>query len=183
MQNAAPITFSSINGTTLLDGAISGSSYSTTFNLPNTNGSSGNLLATDGSGNTSWVSSPGISRNIVQTSSTSSYTTTTAGLATNLSVSITPTSASSQVLVTVSGVLNAGSFTAYSTVLRNGSNLAGGGDLSYLAGGTSSISYSYLDSPATTSATTYVVWFGTSTGQSVGWNPIGTLTTIIVQEV
>lgn len=59
---------SSITGTVVIPGFVSGSGTirvagvagtSTIFQLPNTNGISGNVLSTDGSGNTSWVAIAG----------------------------------------------------------------------------------------------------------------------------
>lgn len=121
-------------------------------------------------------------KNIVQASNSGVATTTTNGVATLLSASITPSSKTSQILVTLSGVLG-GIAGAYVTILRNGANLAGGGDLAYVSGGTSSVSCSYLDSPASTAKLTYVVWFGTNSGQTVSWNPQGNVTTLILQEI
>ncbi len=93
---------------------------------------------------------------------------------TGLSATITPTSSSSKVFVTVNmnGVTDvSGSVRPYITAqLKRGATLIGGGTVAgartsaNMAGGytalpdqTSSISFSFLDSPATTSATTYQV--------------------------
>lgn len=90
---------------------------------------------------------------------------------TGLSVSITPTSSSNKILIIGSVVVGTSTFLAYINLLRNSTNIAqpvaGTGQI--LVTGTSAgyvngtneiynatpISVTYIDSPATTSATTY----------------------------
>lgn len=100
---------------------------------------------------------------------------------TGLSATITPTSTTSKILVTanVHGLIDvSGSYRPYFAVqLKRGSTLVGGGTTAgsrvsvNAAGGYSAVndqntnvSFTYLDSPATTSATTY---------QIVAFNPFG----------
>ena len=117
---------------------------------------------------------------VVQTVKTSVFTTSSAmptfADITGLSATITPTSASSKVLVTVTGVM--GSVTngyAMAVNLVRGSTSIAIGDARgsttrCFAGGTSttadgrSSTVCFLDSPATTSATTYKVQLGAETG-------------------
>jgi len=109
---------------------------------------------------------------VVQTLKTASFSTTSASLVdvTGLSVSITPTSATSKVLVLVSFSgyrtdVNRSNVTIFRGNAATGTNLAS--PTNYFAvfsstGGSGSFAgfntgISYLDSPATTSATTYQV--------------------------
>jgi hypothetical protein len=98
-------------------------------------------------------------------------TTSTSFVTTGYSVTITPTSSSSKILVLVNSNLytpqNDGSLF---TIYRGGTNVAGTG-LYALTGSYGSnsnlvlpVSMQYLDSPATTSATTYTVYYRTSSG-------------------
>jgi hypothetical protein len=107
------------------------------------------------------------------TYNTSTTTTSTSFVTTGLSASITPTSATSKifVLVTNSGYGSANTNTSNYTIFRGtvaGTNLATGTNLSmaqiYSPVGDSSMPVvaSFVDSPATTSATTYT--FGMKSG-------------------
>jgi hypothetical protein len=90
---------------------------------------------------------------------------------TNCAQSITPSATSSKVLVnlTLTNVATTnGTKTVYVTLRRNGTDIADlGSSIGYTPGTTSyayggTISISYLDSPATTSATTYEAFFKSS---------------------
>lgn len=123
---------------------------------------------------------------VVQASSTTPYTTTSnAFQATNHSVTITPSSATSKILVIHQGMVNglSGSLWCWATMYRNGSvNLYAGGAAD-AAGGNytnsspdahSAITMATLDSPATTSPVTYTVYFKNNTGSgSVRYNADG----------
>jgi len=132
---------------------------------------------------------------------TSQVTTTSSSLtSTSHTVSITPKSATSKIFViaTGSGGTSLGSSSAFYTVLRNGTtNLSTGtaigvaGDI-YTPGATASvggIAMSFYDSPATTSSTTYTVYFGNSTsGVTTSWGsaagaPSSSSATITVMEI
>jgi hypothetical protein len=136
--------------------APSGLSGANSFVLPPTLGTSGQVLSTDGVGNTNWISSSG-SPNVEQfidngftgtTSSTYAPTTT--------AVTITPSSTGGQILVMVAGmlqVLSGGIATA--TLYRGGTQLATG--LAQSSEGNpvgASVSMIFLDAPATTSPVT-----------------------------
>jgi hypothetical protein len=84
-----------------------------------------------------------------------------------LSVTITPSSASNKIYIIVSTGAESGNIT-YFTIFKNGTNLVGASGLTTAndAGVTSwdSVAFTYLDSPATTSATTYQVYFKNAGG-------------------
>jgi len=117
---------------------------------------------------------------VVQTfdSSGSTYfSTATTGtmLATGFSVTITPSSASSKILLLVnSSMYNSGSSANYTaTIYRNSTNLSTGGgavagfNASYVNGSLNlgtPVNMSVLDSPATTSAVTYQVYVAGNSG-------------------
>jgi hypothetical protein len=100
-----------------------------------------------------------------QSTTSSSFTNTV------LSVSITPTSSTSKIFLLYTGSAgNDGTQESFLTFAKNGTNLLGsGGAMRIWFAGSSSyhfggFSMSYLDSPATTSATTYSVQFRTNSG-------------------
>ena len=99
-------------------------------------------------------------------------TTSTSFTNTALSVAITPTSATSKIFLLYTGSAgNNGTQESFLTITRNSTNLGNGnsglmriwfaGSTNYHFGG---FSMSFLDSPATTSSTTYTVQFRTSSG-------------------
>jgi len=121
---------------------------------------------------------------VVSATSSTEYTTTSSSFTdTGLTINITPTSSSSKILVSlfINGVflnnVNAG-FGRFQLV-RNSTGLgAFGYAVAYLdstAGGASNrgcstVAFQYLDSPATTSSTTYKVQFAQSTGSTLNMN-------------
>lgn len=136
-----------INGTT----GINLGTQPLTGSLPDTNAPSGSVIQ------------------VVQGSTTSATTTSsTSFVDTNLSASITPASASNKILILVSGPLYGGNtgynFYASAALLRSstaliytthiGDNQAGSGVGVTVA---ASLNMQYLDSPATTSSTTYKI--------------------------
>ena len=113
---------------------------------------------------------------VVQSVRTASFTTTsTSFIATGLSASITPTSATSKILIFTHTITDnaANGRTALVTIYRGATNLGGGtegfGGASSDTGGStrSSFDICYLDSPATTSATTYEMYTRSITGGSI----------------
>jgi hypothetical protein len=108
----------------------------------------------------------------------SSASTSTIFASTGHSVSITPTSASSKILIFQNGVISQQSYTngsADTTLYRNNSvNLAGTSRVFSTVGGSGGTpqwangGITYLDTPNTTSATTYTVYFaGAGSSNSV----------------
>jgi hypothetical protein len=112
---------------------------------------------------------------------------------TGLTASITPTSSTSKILATVSGFgyTNGSAVQMVVTLYRNSTNLSAYGFSQTYAGSSATqggVSFTYLDSPTTTSSTTYTVYFtlsnsaGTVTFNSA--NAYGQpIATIILQEI
>jgi len=121
---------------------------------------------------------------VVQATSVGENTTTSTSFVTaNLSASITPLFSTSKIYIMVSGVgfqLTAG--VGVYTIYRNSTNLSGvnGFSLISLLGGLDMpLSFSYLDSPATTSSTTYSVYIRSTSGSGTTDFGEGTLTSSI----
>ena len=139
--------------------------------LPTGNGANGQVLSTNGSGETSWVNAGKILQVVQATKlDTFSSSSTTGEDITGLSVTITPSSASSKILVMtdvkISGSSGGGGVLLLrgSTVIYQGdgsgsraqySNFSYGGTDTGIWYGDISASLNYLDSPASTSALTY----------------------------
>jgi hypothetical protein len=114
-------------------------------------------------------------------------------ITTGLTASITPTSSTSKILATVSGFgyTNGSAVQMVVTLYKNSTNLSAYGFSQTYAGSSATqggVSFTYLDSPATTSSTTYTVYFtlsnsaGTVTFNSA--NAYGQpIATIILQEI
>jgi len=106
------------------------------------------------------------------TTSTEISTTSTSFVTTGLSASITPTIATSKILVTMSApIATSGTNVVRVTIYRGATNLgASSGGFGRLGAGSGITgmdgfsSINYLDSPATTSSTTYSVYYNTNTG-------------------
>jgi hypothetical protein len=99
---------------------------------------------------------------------TAQSTTSSTFVATSLTASITPTSSSSKIYIVTSSVLFPASGQAvFGTIYRNSTNLGNStGGLSQFNNGNFhySTTMTFLDSPATTSSTTYTVYFRTTGG-------------------
>ena len=134
-----------------------------TFNNSTTQASAGVVLQV--------VNANTTTQNIISTASTSFVTT-------GISVSITPKFSTSKVFVTVNGGASdtqATSQIAAFTIYRNSTNLGNatvGMNLTQSAGGRlfTPLSMQVLDSPATTSSTTYTLYICSLNGGSVGLN-------------
>ena len=108
-----------------------------------------------------------------------------------MSVSITPSSASSKVFITVSGNIyqQTGGKYIYATIFRGSTDLGASSDRGLTniyanpndSGG--SLAMSILDSPSTTSATTYQVYFRTTSGGTSVLNESNTKGTITAFEI
>lgn len=108
--------------------------------------------------------------NVIQvvggTLATESNTSSTSFVSTNLTASITPASSSNKIYIVAT-------FTAYTsgggryTIYRNSSNVVAAalGQISTGEGDTT-VTISYLDSPSTTSSTTYTVYYRSTSGQT-----------------
>jgi hypothetical protein len=156
----------------------------------------GNLAVT---GSISAGSFSGVTGRILQSvvSSTTSSSSTNAAFnvlaATSHSATITPTSSTSKILILLSSsqyVYGGGSPTiGVLTIFRNSTNLAGAGTTKFMTetgysstGDTGAIGISLLDSPATTSSTTYTAYQGVTGGGNVEYNP-ALFATIVLLEI
>jgi hypothetical protein len=147
-----------------------------TLTLPSADGTSGQVLQTNGSGVLSFAgvsASAGQVIQVVSTAKTDTFAISTGDTFTDitgLSVSITPSSASNKILVmyNVSIGTNSGSGYGYAKLLRGSTGIfigdSSGSRISISSGGASSNinttlkhSIQFLDSPSTTSSTTYKV--------------------------
>jgi len=153
-----------------------------TLTLPSADGTSGQVLQTNGSGVLSFAGVSASAGQVIQvlgaTDSTQRSTTSTSFVtgSNTLSVSITPSASANKIAIFVSHYTYGDGNAVYYTIFRDSTNLGGTNGLGYLntAGATvdGSTAYNYLDSPSTTSATTYQVYFKTSnnTGYLTGNN-------------
>ena len=160
----------STSGYTEIDApAVAGSN---TLVLPTGNGSSQQVLATNGSGALSWSNRPILQ--VVSTTKTDTFTTTSSSFVdiTGLSLSITPASASNKILIfySLQCAASAGEYSAGFQLVRNSTSICIGdanssrsratnGNRSTSGGSDQiwNVGTNFLDSPATTSATTYKV--------------------------
>lgn len=127
------------------------------------------------------------------TTQTSSSTTSATFTTTNSSCTITPSNSSNKVLVFASGTLTNNSLAATvisASLFRGSTNLmglAGGAAINGSAAGTSLLapaSMTYLDSPATTSATTYFVKIRSSDGATTAnWGTTNLSQVMVLLEV
>ena len=172
------------SGTGIFTVASPNSNTNRTLTLPDNTGT----LLSSGSAGTVLQVVQGAYNPLVSTSS-ASYVTT------NLTVSITPSSASSKILVLVAaaaaisgsqGINSSGLFTIY----RNSTQVSGDETLRNYAYGASGGVYmqipiflSYLDSPATTSSTAYTLYMKTSASTSTFINNDAGTSYITVMEI
>jgi hypothetical protein len=152
---------------------------------------SGNILTSNG---TTWVSSALPAGSVLQvvsaTYSTSTSTTSSSYVSTGLSASITPKFSTSKILVIVSMAIQSasGNFETI-TIFRgttSGTDLSAGSGFSNNTNNTSiqacHVGIAYLDSPATTSATTYTVGMKTGGGTCYA-QVVGSTSTITLMEI
>ena len=131
---------------------------------------------------------------VVETTSTANQTTTSSSFVavSGMSLSITPTFTSSKIYLTAMQVLGIGSGGGYMqrvSIFRDGSNL-NGNDNGLASFGTDASGTNvttpiiYLDSPSTTSAITYQIYFRSVGGATVSYNNYsGVTATLIAMEV
>tara|TARA_X000001036_G_scaffold79266_1_gene70917 strand:+ start:546 stop:1181 length:636 start_codon:yes stop_codon:yes gene_type:complete len=187
------------------------SSADVTFKLPVADGTAGQVLKTDGSGNLSWGNDSGVILQVKQTVKTDQFTSTAYAYTdiTGLSVDITPSSASNKILVSFELQVG-GSANNYASfrLLRDSTHIGASTvtDTDWRVGTLGSLSHensyqlentgtSFLDSPNTTSAITYKLQvssysnrtvsinYPTSTGNSSGSYTATGISTITVMEV
>lgn len=128
---------------------------------------------------------------VVNSTTTSAATTTSSSfVTTSKSASITPSSASNKVLVLVHGHYDTtnGNAQSHCTIYRGATNLGNATyGLSSIFDGAnrtiSGMSMMYLDSPATTSSTTYTIYIKSGAGNTTVIGSQGVPTTITLLEV
>jgi hypothetical protein len=132
--------------------------------------------------------SAGVVLQVVQsTLTTSTSTSSSSFVTTGLTATITPKFSTSKVLVMLSAEMRSDANKwIQSALYKNGSvlnNISTG--LHYVSGSTitTELSYSYLDSPATTSATTYALYFNAQGGGTVSCNIDTGVATMILMEI
>ena len=128
---------------------------------------------------------------VVQNTSTSAHTNTATDWAsTGFSVTITPKSASSKILLNINATVSASANAIQPrfSIFRGSTNLGeagrGFGQIYIASGGLnqSHVSTSFVDEPSTTSATTYTVYMRTNSGTYV-WGADSGTQTFIAQEI
>jgi hypothetical protein len=172
----------------VLAGATSGSTtltptdaVTTTLTLPSTTGT---LLSTAN------PQSGGVIQVVQGTTTTNTSTSSTSFVSTNLTASITPKFSTSKIVAIISGAMyeNASNNQGFVTLYRNAVELSGqtfgfpSSVYSSAGGIVGAIAFSYMDSPATTSSTSYTLYIKTSAG-TLNFNNANSLATIILLEV
>jgi hypothetical protein len=112
-------------------------------------------------------------------------TTSTSFVASTLAATITPTSATSKIyIVTTFPAFTTSTNVANYTIYRDATNIGGtGGFVANVTNNTyASVAMSYLDSPATTSATTYTVYYKTN-NNTVGISDNSFRSTMTLMEI
>lgn len=178
------------SGNLQLAGAFSSGTFSANGNVTL---SAANTKILNSSGNPILQQTGSVLQVVQGTTTTQVSTTSTSFITTGLSASITPLSSTSKILVLISmgdvGAQNAGSGTngAGFALYKNGSSLVGSmaSQISYNSVSSSGLtiggfSSAYLDSPATTSSTTYAVYYKTAGAASTMYifrdNTLGVIT-------
>lgn len=160
-------------------------------------GTNGQVLTADSSTSTGlkWATPSGggkVLQVVYAGYSTAVTSSTTAWVDTGLTATITPSSASSKILVlgTLNGVIKVGSNTSVQTQwLRGATQIARTSDYAAFTSSTAvndigSVSVNYLDSPATTSATTYKAQFNSFNNSSyVQVQDNNVLSTLVLMEI
>ena len=147
-------------------------------------------LTGDGS-NLTGITTGKVLQVVQDTDSTPRDTTSTTFQDTGLSVSITPSSTSSKILIMVSQAgthtASGGDYQMRYHLFKDGSELSRIADVLGMTGTAGGFAWSYLDSPATTSAITYATKFAArNSGYTVSLNYYGSTTiesTIIAMEI
>jgi hypothetical protein len=161
------------------------------LNFPTSDGTTGQFLKTDGSGNLSFDDAGGGGKVLQVQNMTSTAETGTTGstfVSTVLTDTITPSSTSSKILIIATGNLN-NQGTAewtYATIARDGTNLGSSFGMTgvYSNGGDnhSACTMTYLDSPSSTSSLTYDVRIKV-TGSTGKWNEQNGVSSLTLIEI
>lgn len=153
-------------------------------------GSANQALVTNGSGVLSFAAVGASAGQVIQVlgatdtternTSSTSYTTAS----NTLSVTITPSSASNKIFIIASSRIYTEGNTANYTLFKDSTNLANAVGMNQVDNGLSStMCLSFLDSPATTSAITYQVYFKVGGGGTAYLNPSAVRASITCFEI
>ena len=120
-------------------------------------------------GDNSWASAGATAGQVIQvvsaTYSTAETTSSSSFVTSNLTVSITPASASNKILILANGVCQSANSTTHLglTLYRNSTNLSNDTYMNHFYSNAGSnrgqFAFNYLDSPATTSSTSYTIYY------------------------
>jgi hypothetical protein len=164
-------------------------------------GTNGQTLVADSTAATGlkWATASGggkVLQVVFGSTSTGTSSNSTTFATTTLTATITPTLATSKVLVLVNQngcIKNTNAVSIYLRLVRGATTIAnlernGGANGSTASNGIGSISTSYLDTPATTSATTYLTEFASNTANNQitvqdSQGGVNALSTIILMEI
>lgn len=145
-----------------------------------------NEMATGGA----WGPAGTVLQVVQGTYSTPVSTSSTSYVSTNVTASITPTSSTSKILIIANLTMycSGNSIEAAITIGKNGSDLTSGSGFADMYTGSSDIIGQtpavYLDSPATTSSTSYTIYMKRTQGASpIQANFRGTTSSIILMEI
>ena len=136
----------------------------------------------------------GLTGRVIQTvvgTSGAAYTTGTSYTGTGMAATITPTSVSSKILILHHAMLwqtnyYSGGANGYTALYKNGTNLVSGSNWWVVNGPNNfygASAFTHLDSPASTSALTYEVYFKASSGGDIAFNSDGNAGSIILLEI
>ena len=128
---------------------------------------------------------------VTHKNSAANSTTSSSFVATNSAVTITPSSATSKIYIQTNAPLygNDNNVHTYTTIYRGSTNLNGTAELQLFATGSDSMgrwsngSMQFLDSPNTTSATTYTVYFRNTTAGTSHYDANGGMAIITAMEI
>lgn len=151
--NAIPATAGAVNSTYIANNAVGTAQLA--------NGSVGNTQMASGAARANWGAG-GILQVVQSTGTASQSTTSTSYVTTGLTLTITPSASTNKVLITYTGYAYAVGGNERYAIYRGATKICE--SLVALSGNLSSSAISYLDSPASTSPTTYTLYYLATAG-------------------
>ena len=151
--NAIPAVAGAVNSTYIANNAVGTAQLA--------NGAVGNTQMASGAARANWGAG-GILQVVQSTGTASQSTTSTSYVTTGLTLTITPASTTNKVLITYTGYAYAVGGNEKYAIYRGATKICE--SLVALSGNLSSSAISYLDSPASTSPTTYTLYYLATAG-------------------
>jgi hypothetical protein len=151
--NAIPATAGAVNSTYIANNAVGTAQLA--------NGAVGNTQMASGAARANWGAG-GILQVVQSTGTASQSTTSTSYVTTGLTLTITPSASTNKVLITYTGYAYAVGGNERYAIYRGATKICE--SLVALSGNLSSSAISYLDSPASTSPTTYTLYYLATAG-------------------